>query len=181
VTDLALDLRPLFAYSESGGVHRPFLDLRPIAANVAELLASVAAARGIELCVSSDTEPVVGPICPARIQQLLVALALNAIHAQPDGGAVRIGAHSDCRPYVQQGLKVGARSYVCLVVDDHGMGISPDVQARMFEPFFTTRRPGEGNGLGLAAVAVIVEDHRGFIGVETAPHGGTRMTIFLPR
>jgi two-component system, NtrC family, sensor kinase len=182
-TDLAVALRPLLAYSEprSASVPRPARDLRRLVTNVAELLSGVAGERGVALCVASDSEAVAAPVCSAQIQHLLMALALNSIDAQPEGGSVRLAAHSNCRPYLPYGLNVGANGYVCLVVDDEGLGMTPEVRERMFEPFFTTRRVGEGNGLGLPAVALIVEDHRGFIRVETAPRAGTRMTIFIPR
>jgi len=66
-------------------------------------------------------------------------------------------------------------------VQDHGLGIAPDTWPRIFEPFFTTRDVGVGTGLGLSVVFGIVQDHGGWIAVDTSPGEGTTMSVYLPK
>ena len=77
--------------------------------------------------------------------------------------------------------RAAAGAYVAVTVEDTGVGIAPDVLPRIFEPFYTTRRPGEGTGLGLATVYGIVQQSGGHIDVESAPGRGSRFTVLLPR
>ncbi|GMV97329.1 MAG: HAMP domain-containing protein [Phycisphaerae bacterium] len=102
--------------------------------------------------------------------QVLINLLLNAADAMPAGGRITIsarGGHAD--------------GPVALTVADTGSGISPEHLPHIFEPFYTTKKPGEGNGLGLAVVARIIEAHRGRIRVESRVETGTTFEIELPR
>lgn len=73
-----------------------------------------------------------------------------------------------------------AGDFVRIYVSDNGTGMSPDVLARIYEPFFTTRAQGKGTGLGLSTVYRIVRHHRGWIDVHSAPRKGTTFNIYLP-
>lgn len=119
---------------------------------------------------------------PARIQQAVTNLALNARDAMPDGGEMqfamtRLDVLSEETSPVP-GASSG--SWVCLSVSDTGMGMDDEVQAHLFEPFYTTKETGKGTGLGLAQVFGIVRQHEGHIDVETAPDEGTTFHIYLP-
>jgi signal transduction histidine kinase len=110
------------------------------------------------------------PPFPARageLEQALLNLVDNAVRA--------VGA----RGRVQIALRAGDGELELSVVDD-GPGMSNEVKARVFEPFFTTRPAGEGSGLGLAIVASIVRDHQGTLSLESEPGHGARFTIRLP-
>lgn len=101
------------------------------------------------------------------IEQVLMNLVLNAVHAMKGGGALTI------RTSVVEG--------VCLVdVRDTGSGIPPAVLPRIFDPFFTTKSEGEGTGLGLSVSLGIVERHGGKIVVESEVGKGTTFTLYLP-
>ncbi|MBF5042465.1 GAF domain-containing protein [Aggregicoccus sp. 17bor-14] len=100
------------------------------------------------------------------IRQALVNLALNGAQAMPAGGRLTLRLQETSR---------GAQ----LEVEDEGMGITPEVRARMFEPFFTTR--ATGTGLGLALVQHAVVQHQGHLEVHSAPGEGTTFRIELPR
>jgi two-component system NtrC family sensor kinase len=105
----------------------------------------------------------------SQIEQMILALAMNALEATPAGGLVRIQARAE-----------GADEIV-LAVSDTGAGISEADQARIFEPFFTTKETGKGVGLGLAVVYGIVARHHGRIDLVSRPGAGTVFTVHLPR
>ncbi len=104
---------------------------------------------------------------PAQIEQLLLALVMNAIEAMPRGGNLRLRSR-------------WMGSEVELQVEDDGPGIPQDLLSHVFEPFFTTKEGGHGVGLGLAISRGVVERHHGTIEVKSAPGKGTRFTIRLP-
>ncbi len=106
-----------------------------------------------------------------KLEQVLLNLLVNAGHAMPTGGHLRIAAHDPVG---------GAPTFVALTVADTGVGMTPEVQARIFEPFFTTRGTGDGTGLGLASVYGIVTQHGGRIEVASALGAGTTFTLHLP-
>jgi signal transduction histidine kinase len=93
---------------------------------------------------------------------------MNAIHAMPEGGRLRIALASADDRMVQ------------LTVADTGHGIPQESIKRIFEPFFTTKEFGKGTGLGLTVVKDIVEEHQGSITVESEPDHGTTFRILLP-
>lgn len=101
-----------------------------------------------------------------QIEQALVALFVNAVEAMPDGGSIHVEAH--------QGHTDGD---VVLMVKDTGIGIPPDDLPNVFEPFYTTKKNGQGVGLGLSVVYGIVERHGGVITVDSAPGKGTAFTM----
>ena len=102
-----------------------------------------------------------------QIEQLLLALVMNAIDAMPREGVLRLSTDVD-----------GAG--VVIVVEDNGTGIDPALLPRLFEPFATTKEEGKGVGLGLAISQGIVERHHGKIAVDSQPGRGTKFTITLP-
>ena len=102
-----------------------------------------------------------------QISQVLLNLFINAIHAMPDGGVLRV--------HVMQ--KDGA---LRIIVADSGCGISEKDLPQIFKPFFTTKEVGKGTGLGLTVVHGIIQDHGGSISVQSKPGEGTAFTIDLP-
>ncbi|NOZ73746.1 MAG: PAS domain S-box protein, partial [Chloroflexi bacterium] len=119
---------------------------------------------------------------PTRMQQMLTNLAINARDAMPEGGILcinleRIIYDPETSPSVA-GLEPGV--WIKLMVSDTGTGISPEVLKHLFEPFYTTKAPGEGTGLGLAQVYGIVSQHGGLIDVKSEEGKGTSFIIYLP-
>jgi len=83
--------------------------------------------------------------------------------------------------YAKRHLGVKAGPYVALTVSDGGIGMTPQVKARLFEPFFTTKEPGKGTGLGLATVHGVVARSGGSINVRSEVGRGTSVTVYFPR
>ncbi|MBK5260624.1 MAG: HAMP domain-containing protein [Thermoanaerobaculia bacterium] len=120
-----------------------------------------------DIDLAKDLPPVRGDA--GHLEQLLLALVMNAIEAMPGDGNLRITTESG----------TGGQSVVIHVQDD-GVGIPPALLPRLFDPFVTTKEEGKGVGLGLAISRSIVERHNGVIGVESEPGSGTTFTITLP-
>ncbi len=104
---------------------------------------------------------------PAQVEQVLLALVMNAIDAMPRGGNLLVRTRS--LPQSRQ---------IEIQVRDDGVGIPPDLLPRLFEPFLTTKETGKGVGLGLAISKTIVERHGGVVEVESQPGRGTTFTFF---
>ncbi|CAN5336624.1 hypothetical protein BH09GEM1_BH09GEM1_27190 [soil metagenome] len=119
----------------------------------------------------------------AMMDQLLLNLVVNARDAMPTGGRLAIetsGAVFD-EQAASRPASIRPGSFVCLSVSDTGCGIPPEILPKIFEPFFTTKEVGKGTGLGLATVFGIVQQHRGWINVDSAVGRGTTFRIYLPR
>jgi signal transduction histidine kinase/ActR/RegA family two-component response regulator len=120
---------------------------------------------------------------PTSIHQILMNLATNAAHAmQPGGGTLRVeledaeidreaaGRHPDLNP----------GSYLIIRINDSGHGISPSELEKIFDPFYTTKEPGEGTGMGLSVVHGIVTNHGGAISVNSEKGKGSEFSVYLP-
>lgn len=105
-----------------------------------------------------------------ELQQVVVNLVVNAIHAMPEGGGLTIVTRDSDR---------GGRPGVEVVVSDTGVGMDPDLVAKVFDPFFTTKRQ-EGTGLGLSISQTLVTRQGGAISVASRPGAGATFTIWLP-
>jgi len=105
-----------------------------------------------------------------ELQQVLVNLMVNAIHAMPEGGRLMLRTHD---------MACGGRSGVGIVVADTGSGMGESVMARIFDPFFTTKA-AKGHGLGLSITRKLVTRRGGDITVASAPGEGAVFTLFIP-
>jgi PAS domain S-box-containing protein len=117
-----------------------------------------------------------------QIHQVLVNICTNAIHAMKEqGGTLDVylkEENLDPAAIGSRDLERGA--YAHLIVTDTGHGMTTDVQKRIFEPYFTTKKQGEGSGMGLAVAHGIVKGHGGEITVQSKPFKGTSFHIYLP-
>ncbi len=118
----------------------------------------------------------------AQIDQVLMNLAVNARDAMPDGGRLTIETRAVVldEEYCSSHIEASQGLHVLLNVSDTGLGIDKGLLDRIFEPFYTTKEPGEGTGLGLAMVYGIVKAHGGHVTVYSEPGTGTVFNIYLP-
>ncbi|CAN5754183.1 hypothetical protein BH09MYX1_BH09MYX1_20480 [soil metagenome] len=152
------------------------------------LLSAIAKKNGVVLTRRIEDD---GPIDghPGEIEQALTNLMMNAIHASPKGGklelVVRRGEASlPRRAHLATGSGArpgGTFSAMMIDVRDDGSGMTEETLERIFEPFYTTKRKGEGTGLGLTVASGIAEDHGGFITAQSELGRGSTFTLTLPR
>ena len=115
-----------------------------------------------------------------QIEQALLNLCVNSRDAMPNGGRLNFRTQSIDGANLQHLGETRDRRYVCLEVNDTGIGMDEGIQKRIFEPFFTTKGIGHGTGLGLSVVYGIVESHKGFIDLESNPESGTSFKLYFP-
>jgi signal transduction histidine kinase len=104
---------------------------------------------------------------PGQLEQVFINLSLNALDAMADGGTLTINARK-------------TRSSIIVRIEDTGYGIPPETGRRIFDPFYTTKEPGKGTGLGLAVSYSIMQNFNGTIEYDSIPGEGTAFTIYLP-
>jgi len=152
---------------------------------VQRVLDALRAALPGPLELQADMYEACGPVLGegAEIRQVIRHLCDNAVQAIGDaGGTVRVSldevnvgcAETAATPGLRRGRHARLRA------QDTGIGMDATTLSRIFEPYFTTRGPGAGTGLGLATVHGLVRDYGGAIHVESAPGDGTTFTVFLP-
>jgi signal transduction histidine kinase len=114
---------------------------------------------------------------PDQIGQVILNLAINALHAMGDDGTLRV--RTSVVP-VSKGSAEDYREMIEVSVSDTGHGIAPEDLDKIFNPFFTTKEAGQGTGLGLTVVHGIIEEHGGHIRVESEVKRGTTFRVHLP-
>ena len=119
----------------------------------------------LERDLAADLPPI--EIIPGQLEQVVINLVTNAVHACESSGLVRV-----CTRQVEDELEIA--------VADSGPGISEDDRERIFEPFFTTKPDGQGTGLGLSIVQNIVHQHRGRVEARTPASGGAELVCVFP-
>jgi len=137
---------------------------------------------GISLQMTLDAKPAPVLVDRQQIEHVMTVLVSNARDAMPNGGCLTLSTTVEAVTEDiarEQAVKPGL--YVHLTVRDTGCGIAPEVQAHLFEPFFTRKGEETGRGLGLASVYGMVRQNGGFIMVASEAHAGTQFTVALPR
>jgi CheY-like chemotaxis protein len=128
--------------------------------------------QGVELRLALGAEPLVVRVDAGQLEQVLMNLAINAVDAMPEGGALTIQTAAV--------RAADGAAQARIRVEDTGTGMSEEVQERLFEPFFTTKPAGRGTGLGLATTYAIVHEAGGRIDVVSAPNAGSRFDVMFP-
>ena len=175
-------VQQILLFSRRQKTERRPIRLQPVVQEVLKLLKStLPASLEVVSQIAEDAPVVLGD--SSQIHQVLINLCTNAAHAMR-GRAGKMEVRLDAvivdaaLAGTAPGLKIGA--YCRLTVADNGHGMDEATQKRIFEPFFTMKKPGEGTGLGLSVVHGIVQDHDGVIKVYSEIGKGTVFTVFLP-
>ena len=122
------------------------------------------------------------PADPLQIEQILMNLAINAQHAMPEGGTLTIETRTAAldKQFCRTHLGAKAGDYLILSIADNGTGMDQETMDQVYDPFFTTKRVGEGSGLGLSMVYGIVKNHNAYITCYSEPGQGTIFKIYFP-
>ncbi len=171
----------LLAYSRKQATQPRVLDLAELIGDMNDMLDRLIG-EDISLAVIHDDACLVKADA-GQLTQVVMNLVINARDAMPHGGKLTVEARCVTRESEDIGRQSfrAAGRYVMLVVSDTGCGMPPEVQAHIFEPFYTTKEFGKGTGLGLATIYGIVQQHGGWIDVYSEVDHGTTFKVYIPQ
>nr|WP_232820686.1 ATP-binding protein [Thalassobius sp. I31.1] len=171
----------LLAFSRKQNLQPEVLDLRGAVADLAHLLNRLVGEK-VSLVMSHDPELNTIRADKRQLEQVLMNLVVNARDAMPDGGEIRIETNNVTlsEPLSRDRVIVPQGNYVVVRVRDQGTGIPAGKIGKIFEPFYSTKRTGEGTGLGLSMAYGIVKQTGGYIFVDSTPGEGSVFTLYFP-
>jgi PAS domain S-box-containing protein len=173
--------RQLLVYSRKQVIQRTSVDVTGVIQQTSRLLGRVIG-ENISLGVKVAQDIPSAFADTGMIEQVLLNLAVNARDAMPRGGRLTISAAAVSRDeaYRRRVPQALEGNFICIAVSDTGTGIAPEILNRIFDPFFTTKELGKGTGLGLATVFGIVQQHQGWIEVDSTLGVGTEFRVHFP-
>jgi two-component system NtrC family sensor kinase len=171
-------IRQLLEFARRKGTEKATCALEPLAERTINLLGPLAAKRDVKLVLDAPGHTLVDADASA-LEQVFTNLIMNAVQSMTKPGAVTVSVGRELRgpPVFRGGPEV---EYASVRVIDEGDGIKEEDITHVFEPFFTTKDVGEGTGLGLSVAYGIVQDHGGWLVVESAPGKGSSFNVYLP-
>ena len=174
-------VRQILAFAGGRMPERETIDVGAAVDDAVRFLRATLPAR-VSLNARADAGAHRAEASTVAIHQIVVNLVTNAAYAMSGQGVVEIDLERMPAgdPATAKFPALAGAPVVCLRVGDTGVGMTAETLARAFEPFFTTRPPGEGSGLGLAVVDTLVRDAGGAIDVESVPGRGTSVRVLLP-
>ncbi|HTZ95116.1 MAG TPA: ATP-binding protein [Terriglobales bacterium] len=163
-------VKNLLVFSRAAPMNIESTDINAVVDQCVRLVRHQLEMAGIEVHLELEDHLPMTQCDPSQIEQVLLALVMNAIDAMPRGGTLWLGTGMN-----------SAGDEMQIVVRDDGMGIPPEFLPNIFEPFQTTKEKGHGVGLGLAVSRGIIDRHHGRIDVQSELGKGTTFTIGLPQ
>jgi PAS domain S-box-containing protein len=174
--------RQLLAYGRKQFLHPKILDLNQVIGGMEGMFRHLMGGD-VDVRIISDASLHAVKADAGQIEQVIINMAINARDAMPRGGKLTLETANVTFNHERAGrypeMKPG--DYVMLAITDTGIGMSPEIKARVFEPFFSTKDVGQGTGLGLATCYGIVKQSGGHISVYSEPGRGTTFKIYLPQ
>lgn len=171
----------LLAFSRKQNLQPEIIDLRDTLSDLMHLLNRLV---GEKVTLSLNHDPALAQIKADKrqLEQVLMNLVVNARDAMPDGGEIKVVTENLLlkTQMVRDRAIVPPGEYVVVKVIDEGHGIPPEKLPKIFEPFYTTKRTGEGTGLGLSTAYGIVKQTGGYIFAESEVDGGTQFSLLFP-
>ncbi|MEE4253203.1 MAG: transporter substrate-binding domain-containing protein [Desulfuromusa sp.] len=175
-------VRQILMFSRKGGQNREIIKMSSVVGEAIGLLQkTIPSTISIRPEIDGNTGAILAD--STQIQQVVMNLCTNAYHAMPEkGGEIVISV----KPVVVDSLLAGKYpdllpgEYGQLTISDTGIGMTSDILARIYDPFFTTKKQGEGTGMGLSVVHGIVQSHEGFISAKSVPGEGTTFEVLFP-
>lgn len=173
-------LKQLLDFARRRTPNKSPTDIVCLSKQILEMLNSTAKKQQVTLEFSkSDDIPIVN-IDLFQIEQVIINIIMNGIQAMPNGGKLKIDLNiNSAIPALDETEQ--EKQYIALCIRDEGKGISKDDIIHIFEPFFTTKDIGKGTGLGLSIAFGIIQEHGGWIDVESEPGKGSCFTVYLPQ
>ena len=175
--------RRLMAIGRKQPLQPQSVDINELLANHLEMLRRILGAA-IDIKVTKALNPWFTVADPSQIEQVLLNLALNARDAMPQGGSLSLEAanvHFDAQSIAGPPAEMGEGDYVMLSVTDTGTGMPQAVVERAIEPFFSTKSPSSGSGLGLSMAYGFAKQSGGHLAIDSVVGVGTTVKLYLPR
>jgi two-component system, NtrC family, sensor kinase len=158
--------------------NRSLQNMAVVVQRVIEMLSPEASKAKVALQIIKKEDIPLISVDPLQIQQVLTNLLINGIQAMTGGGRLEVELEILNKQHPEK--KDRNRDYLAIHIEDEGRGILPENIAHIFEPFFTTKEVGSGTGLGLSIAYGIIQEHDGWIEVDSTPNKGTCFKIYLP-
>ena len=174
-------VKQILTFSRQGDEEKKPINLSALAGDAVKMLRSTTP-TSIELSESIEDFRIIINGNASQINQVLVNLLTNAVHAIKDTGKIELGIKvvSFDEKKHERLLNIVPGQYAKISVTDNGDGISQEHLGAIFDPYFTTKSPDKGSGLGLAVVHGIVKTHKGYIDVSSEPGKKTTFDVYLP-
>ncbi len=173
-------MRQLLSFARRGEARKQPVELSSVLHTIGPLLEPTAREQQIELTLEEATEPLKVNADPGQLQQVLLNLSLNGIQAMTDVGQLRLSVAKVTDVTPPETLEGSVDSWARVQVSDQGTGIDPEHLSHIFDPFFTTKDVGQGTGLGLSIAYGIIEEHGGWIDVDSVLDQGSCFSVYLP-
>ena len=174
-------IQAMLVFSKTQKIYSAPVDVNTLIKEMNPIFSS-AINENIEYIETLTDEPLIVMADRLKMEQVLTNIISNALYAMPEGGRLLIKtevAHIEAEDFQKGTFKKPGR-YALISISDTGTGMSKEIKERIYEPFFTTKEVGKGTGLGLSIVYGIIEEHKGYIDVETREEKGTSFKIYLP-